>query len=67
MKIPKPYTPSPLDRFQPEPMDIETTKRNGWKDLRILVISENDTRLDFVEREFIRRIGNRLYGGKRHG
>jgi hypothetical protein len=31
------------------------------------VISENDTRLDFVERELIRRIGNRLYGGKRHG
>jgi hypothetical protein len=48
-------------------MDIEATKRNGWKDLRILVISENDSRLDFVEREFIRRIGNRLYGGKRHG
>jgi hypothetical protein len=26
-----------------------------------------DERLDFVEREFVRRIGERLYGGKRHG
>ncbi|MBW8067554.1 MAG: hypothetical protein GJU73_08935 [Ferrovum sp.] len=67
MKIPKPCTSSPLGRFQPDPMDVEATKRNGWKDLRILVISENDNRLDFVEREFIRRIGNRLYGGKHHG
>jgi hypothetical protein len=48
-------------------MDVEAIKRDGWKEQRILVISENDTRLDFVEREFIRRIGNRLYGGKRHG
>jgi hypothetical protein len=26
------------------------------------VVNEADDRLDFVEREFIRRIGNRLYG-----
>ncbi len=67
MKIPASHYPSPLGRFQPEPMDVEATKRNGWKELRILVISENDTRLDFVEREFIRRIGNRLYGEKCNG
>ncbi|WP_297479086.1 hypothetical protein [Ferrovum sp.] len=67
MKIhPRCYS-SPLGRYQPEPMDIEATKRNGWQEQHILVVSENDSRLDFVEREFIRRIGNRLYGGKRHG
>jgi hypothetical protein len=31
------------------------------------VVSEQDDRLDFVEREIVRRIGERLYGGKRHG
>ena len=33
----------------------------------VAVVSEEDARLDFVERQFVRRIGERLYGGKRHG
>ncbi|MBW8067260.1 MAG: hypothetical protein GJU73_07415 [Ferrovum sp.] len=64
MKIHPHCYSSPLG---PEPTDIEATKRNGWQEQHILVVSENDNRLDFVEREFIRRIGNRLYGGKHHG
>lgn len=62
MKIPAPRYPSPLSRFQPEPMDVEATKRDGWQEQHILVISDNDSRLDFLEREIVRRIGNRLYG-----
>jgi hypothetical protein len=31
------------------------------------VVNETDDRLDFIEREIVRRIGERLYGGKRHG
>lgn len=54
--------PNPLGRAQPIPMDIESVKRQGWRDQKILVISEGDERLDFVEREFVRRIGERLYG-----
>ena len=46
--------------------DPEAIKREGWRDQRILVVSEEDKRLDFVEREFVRRLGERLYGGKRH-
>jgi len=46
-------------------------KRDGWRGQHILVVAEADDRLDFVEREFIRRIGERLYGasnkGARHG
>jgi hypothetical protein len=67
-------TPSPLGRAQPIPMDLEAVKREGWRKEHILVVSEGDERLDFVERDFIRRIGERLYGerchhaaGKRHG
>ncbi len=66
MKIPAYRYRCPLgcldDRDDPE--DI---KRQGWREQRILVVSEKDTRLDFVERELIRRIGERLYGEKRHG
>ena len=47
--------------------DLEAIKQTGWRDQHILVVSEEDARLDFVEREFVRRIGDRLYGGKRHG
>ena len=60
-------TPSPLGRVQARPMDVEAVKRQGWRDDNILVVSENDERLDFVDREFIRRIGERLYGKRAHG
>ncbi len=47
--------------------DPDVIKREGWQAQHILVVAESDERLDFVEREFIRRLGERLYGGKRHG
>lgn len=47
--------------------DPEAIKREGWRDQRILVVAANDARLDFVEREFIRQLGERLYGEKRRG
>ena len=67
MKIPTPQYRCPLGRLQPQTTDLETIKESGWRDQHILVVSEEDARLDFVEREFVRRIGERLYGGKRHG
>jgi hypothetical protein len=48
--------------MQPESVDVEVVKQRGWQEEHILVVSESDTRLDFIEREFIRRIGDRLYG-----
>ncbi len=64
MKIP-PYTyRSPLGRRQANPVDAEAVKRDGWREQHILVVSEKDERLDFVEREIIRRLGDRLYGGR---
>ncbi|WKB50797.1 hypothetical protein [Eleftheria terrae] len=58
----------PLGRLQPQTTDLDAVKEHGWRDQRILVVSEADERLDFVEREIVRRIGERLYGkgGKRH-
>ena len=43
-------------------MDVEAVKQRGWREEHILVVSDKDARLDFVERELIRRIGERLYG-----
>jgi hypothetical protein len=48
--------------LQPEPIDVEAVKQRGWREEHILVVSDSDARLDFVERELIRRIGERLYG-----
>jgi hypothetical protein len=67
MKIPVPRYPSPLGRMQPEPVDLDAVKQRGWQEQHILVVSESDSRLDIIERELIRRIGERLYGGARHG
>jgi hypothetical protein len=67
VKIPAQQYRCPLGRLQPQTTDLGTIKQTGWRDQHILVVSEEDARLDFVEREFVRRIGERLYGGKRHG
>ena len=66
MKVPTPQYRCPLGRLQPDTTDLDAMKRNGWRDQHILVINESDERLDFIEREIVRRIGERLYGGARH-
>lgn len=67
MKIPMQNYRCPLGRFQPDTTDIEAVKRHGWRDQNILVVNAADDRLDMVEREFVKAIGERLYGGTRRG
>lgn len=67
MKIPPAHYPSPLARLQAQSMDIHAVKRTGWQEQQILVIAESDCRLDPIERELIRRLGNRLYGSTSDG
>ena len=68
MKVPTPQYRCPLGRLQPDVTDLDAMKRNGWRDQHILVVNASDDRLDFIEREIVRRIGERLYGlgGTRH-
>lgn len=66
MKVPSSQYRCPLGRLQPDVTDLDAMKRNGWRDQHILVVNESDERLDFIEREIVRRIGERLYGGTRH-
>lgn len=67
MKIPASPYRCPLGRTQGSSPDLEAIKRDGWQEQHILVVAEDDARLDFMEREFIRRLGQRLYGGRHHG
>jgi hypothetical protein len=40
----------------------EEVKREGWHEYGILVVSEDDHRLTWPERELIRQLGRKLYG-----
>jgi hypothetical protein len=50
----------------------EEVKREGWHELGVLVINEDDHRLSWPERQLIRQLGERLFGKRqpkevRHG
>jgi len=62
VKIPHHPYRCPLARLIPEPVDAEALKRYGWREQHILVVNEADERLNFVEREWVRQLGERLYG-----
>lgn len=68
MKIPQQHYRCPLGRLQPDVTDLEAIKQSGWREQHILVVSADDDRLDWMERELLKRIGERLYGekGARH-
>jgi hypothetical protein len=40
----------------------EDVKRDGWREQGLLAVSVDDQRLSWPEREFIRQIGDKLYG-----
>ena len=54
-----------LARLQPECIDVEAEKRNGWRAHGILVVAEDDDRLGWPERELVRQLGAKLYGPRR--
>jgi hypothetical protein len=40
----------------------EEVKGDGWHELGILVVNEDDQRLSWLERQLIRQLGERLFG-----
>lgn len=52
----------PLGKQFRERPDPETIKREGWRGQGILVISAEDQRLDWAERQILTQIAERLYG-----
>lgn len=55
-----------LARIIAEPMDKDAVKSDGWRQHQILVVSLDDDRLGMIDREFVRQLGERLYGAKRN-
>jgi hypothetical protein len=55
------WAPQGFGGKRPEPEDI---KRVGWQTQGVLVIHANDERLTWPERELVRQLGDKLYGGK---
>jgi len=51
-----------LGNLQPKVTNLDGIKQRGWQNDHILVVSAADERLNFMEREFVRRLGERLYG-----
>jgi hypothetical protein len=43
----------------------EEVKRDGWREQNILVVSPEDQRLTWPERELVKQLGEKLYGGRR--
>ena len=50
--------------FGGERRSPERVKRDGWRDHNILVVSPDDERLTWPERELVRQLGEKLYGLK---
>lgn len=67
MKVPQYRYRCPSGNLQPTTPDLDAIKREGWRTDHILVVSEHDERLDWVEKRFVRRLGERLYGHGGHG
>lgn len=42
----------------------DDTKRDGWREQRVLAVSIDDARLTWPERELIRQLGEKLYGDR---
>ena len=66
MKVPTPQYRCPSVVCSLQATDLDAIKERGWRDQHILVVNASDERLDFIEREIVRRIGDRLYGGRRN-
>ncbi len=62
MKVPTPQYRCPLGKLQPEVTDLDALKERGWREQGILVVSQDDQRLDWMERQLLKNIGERLYG-----
>jgi hypothetical protein len=67
MKIRHPNTAAPGSPAARD-HDLDAIKQRGWRDQHILVVNADDERLDFIEREFVRRSASASTAGRRrHG
>lgn len=53
-----------LGNIQPLPMDVEAIKAEAWNTHGILVVDIADGRLGWDDVQFIKNLGDRIYGKK---
>ena len=53
-----------LGRLVPTTVGAEPIKATSWRDHRLLVVALDDPRLGWADRELVRTIGDKLYGGR---
>jgi hypothetical protein len=51
--------------YRGERRSPEAVKREGWREQGVLVVSPEDERLSWPERELVRQLGEKLYGRRR--
>lgn len=56
--------PCALGRLIHDRPDVEEVKRAGWVEHRILVVSPDDHRLTWMERQVLQGVGRKLYEGR---
>ena len=49
-------------RFRGTRRSPEEVKREGWREMGVLVVSTEDERLTWLERALVRQLGEKLYG-----
>lgn len=55
----------PLGKLQTDKMDKESIKSDAWRNDGILVVDATDDRLNWVERQMVINLGNKLFGEKK--
>ncbi len=56
------YHPKGFGGKRPDPEHI---KREGWKQEGVLVVKQDDQRLNWPERELVKQLGEKLYGKRK--
>ena len=57
----------PLGKLIPDTIDTESLKHDAWSLHHILVVSADDPRINWIERQILQAIGERLFGRVRYG
>jgi hypothetical protein len=56
------YHPKGFGGKRPDPEQI---KREGWMQEGVLVVKQDDQRLNWPERELVKQLGEKLYGKRK--
>ena len=56
-----------LGKLIPSTVDTESLKHDAWTNHRILVAAIDDPRINWIERQILQTIGEKLFGRVRRG